>query len=133
MSRVFAFLGPGRAMRRQSPVLSSLCHVFFFFFFLQESIPAPFTRGVSLFLQHPDLSQRFSQQSGRLLSSTQDPALGCPVYGLGCLLPRIRVCRYVPSLPFRCLPYGRRSQLCAFFSILRHYMELFLAVLVVKE
>ena len=104
-----------------------------FFFFLQESIPAPFTRGVSLFLQHPDLSQRFSQQSGRLLSSTQDPALGCPVYGLACLLPRIRVCRYVPSLPFRCLPYGRRSQLCAFFSILRHYMELFLAVLVVKE
>ena len=130
MARGFAFLGPGSTVRRKSPVLSSLCHVFYF---LQESIPAPFMRGVSLFLQHADLSQRFSQLSGRLVSSTQDPALGCPVYGLACLLPRIRVCRYVPSFPFRCLPYGWRFQLCAFFSILRHYMELFLAVLVVKE
>lgn len=73
-------------------------------------------RGVSLLLQHPDLSQRFSQQSaGSLLSSSQDPALGCPVYGLAGLLPSIRVCQYVPSLPFRCLPRGWRSQLCAFF------------------
>ena len=101
--------------------------------FLQESIPAPFVRGVSLLLQHPDLSQRFSQQPAGSLLSSQDPALGCPVHGLAGLLLSRRVCQNVPSLPFRCLPRGWRSQLCAFFCILRHYMELLLAALVVKE
>ena len=83
--------------------------------FLQESIPAPFVRGVSLLLQHLDLSQRFSQQPAGSLLSSQDPALGCPVHGLAGLLLSRRVCQNVPSLPFRCLsPRVEVSTVCLF-------------------
>ena len=113
MSRVFAFLGPGRAMRRQSPVLRSLCHVLFFF--AREHPGTLYERSVSVSPAPGSVPAVLSAiGQARLLHA--GPSTGMPRLWLGLLAPQdkgLPLCTF-PS--FQMPPLRAEvSTVCLFF------------------